>query len=177
MKAISIRQPWAWLIAAGLKDIENRTWRTSYRGPILIHAAKGMTRDEYEDVDFWLSDEGFAITLPARETLHRGGIIGVAELVNCFEWGVGASPWHMPGQYGFKLENFRALPSFVPYKGRLGIFEVQADHMIVPPEPPVSCPGCGKHLTFVVKDSARSVLWCEVCRENYYRQTIKGDTR
>ena len=38
MKALSIRQPWAELIVAGLKDIENRTWRTDYRGPVLIHA-------------------------------------------------------------------------------------------------------------------------------------------
>ena len=38
MKALSVRQPWAELIVAGLKDVENRTWRTDYRGPVLIHA-------------------------------------------------------------------------------------------------------------------------------------------
>ena len=38
MKAISIKQPWASLIAHGIKDIENRTWRTNYRGRVLIHA-------------------------------------------------------------------------------------------------------------------------------------------
>ena len=38
MKAISIKQPWASLIAYGIKDIENRTWRTNYRGRVLIHA-------------------------------------------------------------------------------------------------------------------------------------------
>ena len=46
-QAISIRQPWAWLIVHGWKNIENRMWRTSYRGPVLIHASKGMTQDEY----------------------------------------------------------------------------------------------------------------------------------
>jgi hypothetical protein len=39
MKALSIRQPWAWLIIAGIKDIENRRWATNHRGPILVHAA------------------------------------------------------------------------------------------------------------------------------------------
>jgi hypothetical protein len=46
--ALSIRQPWAWLILHAGKDIENRDWPTKYRGPFLIHASKGMTRDEYE---------------------------------------------------------------------------------------------------------------------------------
>ncbi len=40
MKALSIRQPWAWLIANGYKDIENRSWRTNFRGEFLIHAGK-----------------------------------------------------------------------------------------------------------------------------------------
>ena len=38
MKALSIKQPWAWLIVNGFKDIENRTWRTKIRGEFLIHA-------------------------------------------------------------------------------------------------------------------------------------------
>jgi ASCH domain len=40
MKALSVRQPWAWLIIAGHKDVENRSWTTTYRGPLLIHAAR-----------------------------------------------------------------------------------------------------------------------------------------
>ncbi|MCB2188832.1 MAG: ASCH domain-containing protein [Deltaproteobacteria bacterium] len=39
MKCLSIRQPWASLIVAGMKDVENRSWATKYRGPVLIHAA------------------------------------------------------------------------------------------------------------------------------------------
>lgn len=54
MKAISIHQPWAWLIVEGYKDIENRTWLTAYRGPVLIHA--GLTRADPEDVQAVLSD-------------------------------------------------------------------------------------------------------------------------
>ena len=43
LKALSIRQPWAWLIVNGFKDVENRNWRTHWRGRLLIHASKGMT--------------------------------------------------------------------------------------------------------------------------------------
>lgn len=50
---LSIRQPWAWAILHAGKDIENRDWATRFRGPFLVHAGKGCTRDEYEDaVDF-----------------------------------------------------------------------------------------------------------------------------
>ena len=49
MKALSIRQPWAWMILYAGKDIENREWPTRFRGRVLIHASKGMTHDEWED--------------------------------------------------------------------------------------------------------------------------------
>ena len=39
MKTLSVKQPWSTLICAGVKDVENRTWRTEYRGPLLIHAS------------------------------------------------------------------------------------------------------------------------------------------
>src|SRR3990167_9411398 len=58
MKALSIRQPWAWLILHAGKDIENRGWPTSFRGRFLIHASKGMTRAEYELADDPLCDRG-----------------------------------------------------------------------------------------------------------------------
>jgi hypothetical protein len=51
MKALSIRQPWAWLILNAGKDIENRDWLTRFRGPFLIHASKGMTRAEDTEKD------------------------------------------------------------------------------------------------------------------------------
>src|SRR5688572_4676832 len=49
MKALSLRQPWAWAVVHGGKRVENRGWTTDYRGPLLIHASTGMTRGEYED--------------------------------------------------------------------------------------------------------------------------------
>src|SRR3546814_18926401 len=80
MKALSIRQPWAWLITQGFKDIENRTWQTKFRGQFLIHASKGMTKDEYESVQWYLSDIATHITLPEFGELERGGIVGLATL-------------------------------------------------------------------------------------------------
>lgn len=125
MKALSIRQPWAWLIAAGHKDIENRTWRTSYRGPLLIHASQGMTMREYEETDAFLAftHQIKHIRLPDPKELERGGIVGVADLVAVDPPSNRKSPWHMEGCYGLYLRNARPLP-FIPYKGQLSIFDV-----------------------------------------------------
>lgn len=53
MKAISLWQPWATLIATGAKQIETRSWATSYRGPIAIHAAKRKVRKELIELAEW----------------------------------------------------------------------------------------------------------------------------
>ena len=126
MKAISIRQPWAWLILNAGKDIENRDWPTSYRGPILIHASKGMTRDEYDDaVDTARAARRVlgaipGLTMPSFANMERGGIVDQVELVDCVQ--DSTSPWFF-GKYGFVLRNPKRLP-FVPLKGQLGFFEV-----------------------------------------------------
>lgn len=57
MKALSLRQPWAHIVLHYGKNLENRRWYTSFRGTFLLHAAKAMTRAEYEDAeDFTLCD-------------------------------------------------------------------------------------------------------------------------
>ncbi len=117
MKALSIRQPWAWLILHAGKDVENREWPTRFRGRFLIHASKGMTSDEYFDVAYQLYGK---IVLPPFDKLERGGIVGSAELVACIN--DGASEWFY-GPYGFILRDPTPLP-FRPYKGQLGFFEV-----------------------------------------------------
>jgi hypothetical protein len=126
MKAISIRQPWAWLILAAGKDIENRDWKTRYRGPILIHASAGMTKDEYAEA---IQTARLArrvlgampgLVMPAFADLQRGGIVGQVEIVDCVSHSV--SPWFF-GTYGFVLKNPVAL-QFRPLKGALGIFDV-----------------------------------------------------
>lgn len=126
MKALSIRQPWAWLIVNGHKDIENRVWSTSYRGRVLIHAGKTMTRDEYDDAVATARYAGFNGALPSRNQLERGGIVGVATIVGCVASEDRSSPWHMPDQFGFLIDNAKPIP-FVACKGMLNFFNVPRD--------------------------------------------------
>lgn len=130
MKALSIRQPWAWLILHAGKDIENRDWATHIRGPVLIHAGKGMTRDEYEEGHETYMDaiwerfgggppEGLP-ELPDFAELQRGGIVGQATIVDCVR--ESRSPWFF-GKFGFVLRDAKPLP-FRPWPGQLGFFEV-----------------------------------------------------
>lgn len=129
MKALSIRQPWAWLIVNGYKDIENRSWPTRLRGEVLVHASKGMTRKEYDDVDLMLAlDERLQyIRLPAFEQLERGGIVGKVTIAGCIT--ASRSPWFF-GKYGFELRDSRPLP-FAPFKGSLGFFDAP-DALVTP---------------------------------------------
>ena len=114
MKALSIMQPWAWLIVNGHKDIENRDWKPwnpglKYRGPVLIHAGKKHDGDP----EFWDHDP---IEPPAA--LDYGGIVGEAEIVDVVT--ASDSPWFC-GPYGLVIRNARALP-FQPCRGQLGFF-------------------------------------------------------
>ena len=118
LPALSIRQPWAWLILNGGKDVENRTWKTNFRGRFLIHAAKGMTREEFEAACEFSRLAGFRGDIPDGEQLARGGIVGVAELVDCTMQH--RTPWFC-GPYGFMLRNVAPVP-FIPCKGSLGFF-------------------------------------------------------
>ena len=124
MKALSIRQPWAWMIVHGFKDIENRDWATRVRGRVLIHAAKGMTREEWSDAWDFARGSGagpHAISQDVtRANIERGGIIGSVEIVDCVEHS--DSRWFV-GRYGFVMRNPTPLP-FVPYLGQLGFFDV-----------------------------------------------------
>lgn len=133
MIALSLRQPWAWLVVHGGKTIENRRWNTRMRGPFLIHAAKGMTRDEYDDAVYFARHVDPRIVVPPKERLNFGGLVGRARLVdvhpphdpvslpalaeNC------EHPWHMPEQYGFVLRDIEPMP-FQPLRGELGFFKV-----------------------------------------------------
>jgi len=117
MIALSIRQPWADLIIHHGKDIENRTWKTSYRGPLLIHAAKawgptekGIMLEHSESMDW---DGG-------SYTPELGGIIGMVTMVDCVT--DSESEW-FDGPYGFVFEDPVDL-SFKPFRGRQGLFKV-----------------------------------------------------
>lgn len=124
--AISIRQPWAWLILHAGKDIENRIWPTKVRGRVFIHASKEMTKDEYRVAAAFLASGDPPLRaaldqLPAfdADALQRGGIVGEVEIVDCVN--TSASPWFVGG-WGFVLRHAKPLP-FRACPGRLGFFQ------------------------------------------------------
>lgn len=120
--ALSIRQPWAWLIVNGFKDIENRDWPTNFRGELLVHASKTLSRSDYDETVEDLQALGlYPPSLPAYDAMERGGLVGWTRVVDCVEHH--RSPWKMAGGYGFVLRDSRPMP-FVPFKGRLGFFNV-----------------------------------------------------
>ena len=121
MKCLSIRQPWAWAIIHAGKDIENRCWPTSYRGPLLIHASKGLTKAEYADFCEFAEDIPM-VKVPDFASLERGGIVGRVLLEGCIDHSI--SPWFC-GPFGFVLSDAKPLP-FRVLKGQLGLFEVAA---------------------------------------------------
>ncbi len=122
-RALSIRQPWAWAILNAGKDIENRSWRTLYRGPICIHASlyKPNAQDKLaftETLVRAIPDfKVFAKGIQSKE--FKGGIIGTAEIVDCVDHS--DSPW-FTGPYGFVLANVQPVP-FIPVKGAQGMFK------------------------------------------------------
>lgn len=139
MKALSLKQPYAWLIANGFLQVDDRTWGTQYRGPMLIHASKGLYESYYD----YLKDIT-NIPLPDKDKLEYGGIVGVAKLVLCCQ------PGNMPANigreqrvhfggvhdeyFGFLFEQATPLP-LMPCRGKLGIFEVDIDALLVAPPP------------------------------------------
>lgn len=90
MKCLSIRPPWAWMIihlqSKRWKDVENRTWTTNYRGPLLIHASSTLPREEYDDACFRAISDGWArrSQLPQFTDIDaiRGQLIGAVQLSN-----------------------------------------------------------------------------------------------
>lgn len=114
IRCLSIRQPWAWLVAAGIKDIENRNWPVvNCPVEILIHA--GVKRpSEYELLEI---ESEFKVKIP-RDRLLYGGVVGQCTLAACVE--SHRSEW-FKGEYGFVIEDATELP-FRPCRGQLGFF-------------------------------------------------------
>lgn len=134
-KALSIMQPWAWLIVNGHKDIENRDWTTKFRGLVCIHAGKKEDVYAAEDLSLGIhpaSGERIAapnplLSYPYPVDDQRGGIVGVAEIVECVaesesEWFFGGVNDKGKRRQGFVIRNARPVP-FIPVKGALGFFD------------------------------------------------------
>ena len=116
MKALSIKQPWADLIVSGGKDIENRSWRTPYRGTFAVHAGKSFDIEGY----LWLLKQDWTPPMSSPKNHRLGGIVGHATIVDCVT--EHESPWFF-GPYGFVLSDAHPV-AFTPCKGQLGWFEV-----------------------------------------------------
>ena len=119
MKVLTVRQPWAWLIVNSEKSVENRSWRTHYRGPLLIQAS---ARPDPQIAAIRADVRArFGIEIP--ENLSLGGIVGMTTLTNCTQ--ADSGPWHEPGNFAWILADRRALP-FASCTGRLGLFDAPA---------------------------------------------------
>lgn len=136
--ALSLKQPWAALLVAGVKTIEVRTWKTSRRGIILIHAAK--VPDPRPEAWAW-------VTTPELRELSQvtGGLIGLGELTDCRAYPthdkfladqglhLNAPDWFRDsGLFGFVFRELRRLP-FHPYPGNTFFFPVHGFDLKLPP--------------------------------------------
>lgn len=153
VKAISLKEPWATVMAAGLKTIETRSWSTKYRGPLLICAAKRQVKANV--VTFFesllMGDEvgeggtarqvldhlvgadvptGWIDWAMVAESLNHGHAVALVDLVDCLatgpnDWPPEEAPYgdYSPGRFGWITTGLRRLKPF-PVTGRLGLFNV-----------------------------------------------------
>lgn len=137
MKALSVRQPWAWAIAKGYKPVENRTWSTQYRGPLAIHAGQRWDDSGDEALRFGvhtLRAQGHPVPHILKDELPLSGtgvVIATVDLVDICGDGVHGicecGPWAASGQMHWRLENARPLANPLAAKGRLGVFDVNLE--------------------------------------------------
>lgn len=148
MKTLTLTQPWATLVIYGFKKYETRSWATSYRGPLAIHAAKGLGHFPNEAAlwDLALSPPFGAALIragygnPGR--LPRGAVLGETELTAVY--GIRADHLedlitherrplpdererafgdYTPGRFAFRLASARAYHEPIPARGKLGLWE------------------------------------------------------
>lgn len=140
MKALTIWQPWASLIACGAKRYETRSWAAKYRGPIAIHAAKKDISEVLRILPVSLAQKMKKVIGAELRELPTGVVIATAELVNV--WSIAYHPgtyipllgdylvpeketafgdW-TPGRYAWELVNVKMLPEPIPTKGKQGLW-------------------------------------------------------
>ena len=128
MKVLSVKQPWASLIIAGVKDVENRSWNTNFRGQFAIHACQSIDLDNalkayFVAAKIWKLGlvEAKATMLSLLgvnnlyEDLPKGCIIGTVELSECTK--EVSSLWHFENKYGFYLKNPKKFETPIYTKG------------------------------------------------------------
>lgn len=135
MKAITICQPYAELIACREKRVENRSWATNLRGLLYIHAGKNRS---WLDIEF--TKDGYEIDRPTGiylELMDFGALIATANLIDCLpiDHVMRGSydeqyPWlrahkHVSGPWCWVLDNVKRLERPIPYRGAQGLFDVE----------------------------------------------------
>lgn len=115
-KCLSVRQPWASPIVNGAKTVENRSWYTRHRGPLLIHVSKTVDLDACHDHGL------------DPESMPTGVILGVVTVADCKAPEEPCrSSWADNGAYHWLLVSPRRLPRPVAFRGRVGLFKVPLD--------------------------------------------------
>lgn len=125
MRALTVCQPWAWAQVYGSKDIENRSWYTHFRGPLLIHAGKSrdwFTQDAIEGIEL-LERRRVSSTMAGMEF---GALIGSCRLIDCIPSDVAVRRGYryVCGPWCFVLADRKPLPRPIPYRGGQGFFDV-----------------------------------------------------
>jgi len=111
IRALTVRQPWAGAISLGVKRVENRTWRTNYRGPLLIHAGSQAE----QDAEFPPGVE------PASSPV-LGAIIAIVDLTDCHYDAICCGVWAQCCLWHWRLDNIRPLQTPIPCRGSLGLW-------------------------------------------------------
>jgi len=135
MKALSGYPQWFWLMAKGWKDVENRTWPLPKNMvlPVRIYLHGSRTLEDWDCkyvikslIDPWQFTQFECVNWKQ----YQGTIMGEIDIVS-FSYRMPEnndnlySPWHIPGQYGFKTANPVLYDKPIPYKGQLGFFSVE----------------------------------------------------
>lgn len=153
-RALSLIQPWAWCVIYGPKDIENRTWWSTLRGPLWIAASAQVTRRYYDQAKELIESIAPGLVVPALKDLDYGCIIGRATITDVilpggYRWTghitrtrapghcyrpergglhpAAVSRWYFPEQYGYVLADRTALVKPVPCKGLQRLWTVPED--------------------------------------------------
>lgn len=132
LPCLSFHQPWVeFMLDPRIgKDVENRPWNTHYRGPMLLHAAKGAWDSTAMATAVACGVHPWAFSRLSRETVCSGGIVGAAVLDGVLEpCRVSVRQWHFTEfrgnpQHGFQLSRCTRLP-FRPYSGAQRWFRVE----------------------------------------------------
>lgn len=139
IRALSIRQPWAWAILHAGKDVENRSRGTGYRGLVAIHASLRAEADVLFPTPHAIRKYLTAQRDKAPELEVRGAVVAVARITDCHPgpvWNFShtrgttrplCSPWAVIDQHHWLLSGVRPLAEPVPCKGALGLWRLPPD--------------------------------------------------